>query len=134
MIEALWILFAISCGLTEGFLLHGRPPVKTRPDKHVIFTIQRAVVGLICIYYIYPNTLHALSFFFFSILSFSLFHNGAYYEARKYLSGGNLYPRGWIDESTTTDAKHSFSFINRLWLFIIGCIPVVLYYIFKHQI
>jgi len=134
MIEALWILFAISCGLTEGFLLHGRPPVKTKPDKHVVFTFQRAIVGLGLIWSTYPNILHAIAFAFFALLTFSLFHNGAMYEARKYLSGGNLYPRGWVDESTTTDAKHSYSFMERLWQFIVGCIPVVLYYIFKHQI
>jgi len=134
MIEVLWILFAISCGLTEGFLLHGRPPVKTKPDKHTIFDFQRIVVCVICAYHLYPNWLHVFAFAFYACLIFPLFHDGAMYEARRYLSKGVIYPRGWMEESTTTDAKISLGFMARIGFFILGCVPIIMYYIFKHQI
>lgn len=132
MIEILWLLFAASCGLTEGFLLHGRPPIKTKPDKHDIFTFQRTVVAIGFAWSMYPDFQHIAIFTGYAVLTFSLLHNGAMYEARKYLSGGNLYPRGWVDESTTTDAKISMSFFNRLWLFIAGMALYFSYLILKH--
>ena len=132
MIEALWLLFAASCGLVEGFLFHGRKPIQTKPDEHVIFTIQRVVVGMICVLATYPEWVRAVIFILYSIMTFSLFHDGAYYEARKYLSEGTLYPRGWMDDSNQTDAKFSTSFVNRLWLFITGAALYISYLIVRY--
>ncbi len=132
MIEILWLLFAASCGLVEGFLFHGRKPTITKPDEHVIFTIQRVVVGVMCVWNLYPDWIHALIFILYSVMTFSLWHDGAYYEARKYLSGGTLYSLGWMDRSTTTDAKVSMKFEKRLVYFAAGMGMYVGYLVIKY--
>lgn len=132
MIEILWLLFAASCGLVEGFLFHGRKPTITKPDEHVIFTIQRVVVGMMCVWSLYPDFQRMMIFTISAIATFSFIHDGTLYETRRYLSGGTIYPRGWTEESQTTDAKISMKFINRLWLFIGGVSLYIGYLIIKH--
>jgi len=132
MIEVLWLLFAASCGLVEGFLFHGRKPTITKPDEHVIFTIQRVVVGMMCVWSMCPDFNRIVAFTILAVGTFSFVHDGSYYEARKYLSDGKIYPRGWSENSETTDAKISVDFFVRLYLFIFGSAVYVSYLILKH--
>lgn len=132
MIELLWLLFAASCGLVEGFLFHGRKPTITKPDEHVIFTIQRVVVGMMCVCSLYPDFQRMMIFIISAIAVFSFIHDGTMYETRRYLSDGKIYPKGWTEDSETTDAKISVDFITRLWVFIGGVSLYIGYLIIKH--
>ena len=100
-------------------------PTKIK-DEHLEFTIQRSL------YVIISSLLVGFIFWWWSsiilfvslVLTFSFFHNGSYYKRRNELNE-NVYPYKWKDQSTTTTAKISFNYKQRLTLFILGLLIVV---------
>jgi hypothetical protein len=96
---------------------------KMKIDEHVYLTALRIYVYCICFQ---PHFKLAIVYLIPSLLMFSFVHNSIYYETRKYLSNGKVYPEGYKSTSTTTDAKISFNFKTRSLLFIGGLILITL--------
>lgn len=104
------ILFHKVKGINKGF--------KDRCgfDIHALFVVIRLAVLIplaLC-------TDETLIFTLVAIFTFPFLHDGFYYQMRKLLSKGKIYPKGFISQSTTTTAKLSFNFGWRLIFFIFG--------------
>lgn len=102
-------------------------PTKIK-DEHFDFTLQRSLYVLLSavVSYLLFGLLSSILTFFCIALVFSYLHNGSYYLRRNQLNE-NIYKLKWLDESTTTTAKFSFSYKKRKILFIIGLIISLLF-------
>lgn len=116
------LLYASVDGTRDAFYYHLSGFLyKKMPNIHWLYVIQR---GLFAIILFFLTNFFVLIFF---ILSFSLFHNGFYYYTRNKLND-KVYPKRFIDTSTTSKAIIEFSFKERLLLFIFGIIFLILNY------
>jgi hypothetical protein len=131
MMDAIAILLAtllsISFGVTEGVVYHIHPPKnRNTPDEHFFYTINRFIAFTAIV--LVSNHWYFIALFILS--TFPLLHDGAYYQTRKHLSGGSVYPAGWkTSKSHSTSAVISFKFTDRLALAcagILACIGLVL--------
>lgn len=118
ILSATW---AITSGLTEAILYSGKGADAFKWNEHIVFSIQRAcfVLMLIICYVIHPlMSLTDFELLLLScMLSWNLFHDGAYYEGRHLIDCP--YYR-WYSDSTTSSAKINFTFWERLTLAILG--------------
>jgi hypothetical protein len=125
-----WFFVSIIFGAVEAKLFHEYNGIdvrfknKFKFDIHYLFTAIRLLVAVpIFLASEYPPLI-----FLFMTFSFPFLHDGAYYQLRWKLSQGEVYPKGWFDESRTTSAIISLGAWWRLMLFIIalGLIPVLI--------
>ena len=111
-----WMMFVAESSITEAHIFHGVMPwTYTRINRHTLLAGMRAIVfvgifgiSVKCCIYLLP-----------SCLMFPFLHDGLYYQTRNKLNP-SVYPRGWKDTSTTTDARWSFGYEKRKKLFLIG--------------
>ena len=101
-------------------------------DQHKFFSFQRfLVLALISSYVLLITKVYIayLLIFIANALVFSFFHNGTMYLTRNELSkklnpDNIIYPKGWFDQSTTSQAKLTFLMgpISRTIQFFLGII------------
>lgn len=94
-------------------------------DDHVMLFARRVIVGLALSISLFDFTANAILFLICLGLIFSLCHNGAYYLRRNELNP-NVYKNGFFAYSLTSKARMEFTFVQRLVLFIIGIVGIVL--------
>ena len=120
-IMSIWLMFASACGIVEAFFFHKKKrKVKVfGRDIHEHFTLIRGFASfpLFFVIYVQAGVLEAMLMEVLFVLVFPFFHDGFYYTTRELLRKGT-YPSYWIDQSTTTSAKFSFSFTIRVILLI----------------
>ena len=118
----IWIISSISFGVIEAILFNYIKGLNTKFksligfDIHYLFVVVRLAVLI-------PLALYTDEWFIFTLIAiftFPFLHDGFYYQIRKLLSKGKIYPKGFISQSTTTTAKLSFNFGWRLIFFIFG--------------
>jgi hypothetical protein len=108
-----WMLFSIACGIAEARIFSQVTWArKTNSffDEHFFLTIVRAIS-----WWVMCDGVLLLS----GMMVFPFLHDGAYYEAYKRFLPGQ-YPKGWMDQSRTTDAIISLPFEIRLVWMIAG--------------
>lgn len=125
----IWIVVGFLEGKRDGFFYHNRMS-SINPDKqniHWIFFISRLIdfILIIAVQYQYFALLSNILFAMGLVLIFSFIHNSIYYETRKKLSNGNLYPKGWRDTSRTSEARLEFDFKARVFMAITGAIGII---------
>jgi hypothetical protein len=112
MIEiGIWCLVAVVLGIVES-VFKG----VFKFDIHILFTLIRGL--LITPLFIMIN--YDFLFLLVCALVFPFLHDGFYYLTRNILSKGIVYPKGFIDQSTTTTAIFSANFFWRLIFFVFG--------------
>lgn len=114
-----WILFVLISSILEALAFHNKLFVK---HIHIYLTILR---GCFCVPLAYYSN-NLPMFILFCGFSFPFLHDGIYYTTRNLLNS-QVYPKRWIDKSTTTNALISLSFFWRLIFFIfsIGFLPLI---------
>jgi hypothetical protein len=92
------LLFGGLQGIKEGIMYHLKDvEVNVGYNEHIVFVIERGIVFLLLYLFTGPVVTAA------SVLAFPFMHDGAYYTTRHRLNP-NIYPNGWLDQSTTSTA------------------------------
>ena len=136
----LYCLYGLFDGIREGNYTHFKNMSNEKlnmPDEYLLFVLQRTtflVVILILSYIITKGyyeipLLSVLVTLTSSLLSFSYFHNGMYSTVRNNLNS-RIYKKRWKDESYETTALISYSYKERLVMFILGISITFIYDIF----
>ena len=113
MIYLLMLVFAACEGITHAILWSKRGADAYKWNEHIIFVVQRIILGLLIWYS--PN----LSLLIAGAIAYIPVHASVYYEARKRIDGA--YPKGWVSEpSDGSTARFNFSFFARVLLFSIS--------------
>ena len=117
-ITILWMLYSFFEGMREGFYWHYKSGSNTY-NEHFMWTIQRAIVLIMCCMY------SEWYFVFIAALMFPFLHDGMYYTTRNVLSRG-VYPRKWLDQSTTSTAISTKYFTpkTRTLCFLLGILLI----------
>jgi len=121
-----FVVYSLLEGIREAYYYHSavRSGDVEKFNLHNLFWVQRLIVSIsmLCIYsFFLKNILVIVSVLLSQMLIFSFFHNGAYYCTRNNLDS-TKYPRRFKDNSRTSNAILEFSYIERLFYFIIGFI------------
>jgi hypothetical protein len=124
----LWIVIAIIFGFLEAKLFNFDTEYETVFKRetgvgiHIAFTVVRIIFAapIVGVIYYYFDWIEAMNLSLLMIFCFPFFHDGAYYQFRKRLSYGKIYPVGWRDRSTTTSAFFSLGYYQRTMLFVSG--------------
>lgn len=122
----IWNCFAFMDGKIDAYYwyLHSNAePLNTMRIKtqttniHKEFTFRRLFVGMSCylIAILIFDNWHSILFGASLVLSFSFWHNGAYYMKRNDLNQ-LVYIYRFFDSSNSSTAKFEFNFIQRLSL------------------
>ena len=129
-----WIVYSLTEGIREGFYWHYENSCKRVCDFNVnpIFNLQRTLILLITsIVMVDKIGWYSLLSSICMILIFSFFHNGTYYHTRNKLSNGDLYPKGWCDESRTFPPfTPLIKYNKRTIAMVIGVLSQVFIYLF----
>lgn len=125
-----WIVMSLGEGRRDGFFYHYRNSsiqMKGENIHWIYFLVRGIVLALIStILYLTNPSISSMLFVAGLVLIFSIIHNGMYYETRKTLSNGNLYPKGWKSSSTSSEAVLEFGWKERKALAIIGAIGIII--------
>lgn len=112
----MWWAFVFVSSITEAYIFHRAIPTpSTKVNPHTLLTAMRAIVYVGFFRVSWQLALYLLPL----ALMFPFVHDGLYYHTRHKLNS-NVYPLGWKDASTTTDAKFSFGYEKRKKLFLLG--------------
>ena len=112
--------------MNAGVFAHGGANTEYPYNIHVFFLLPRIAVGiLISAHYLSLGTsIVALVGVIVGLgLLFPFFHDGAYYQTRRYLDNRDYH---WFAKSKTTTAKISLGAVDRTALAAIG---IALYYL-----
>ena len=115
-IYSIWIVFALISGLLEAYYFSAvyNKVINKASYVHEKFTLVRGLVA-VCILYLFTGITWQVLFIGASLMViFPFFHDGVYYMTRNKLDG--VYPLGFRDHSTTSDAKFNFDYNQRWWL------------------
>lgn len=128
-----WFLFASLDGFIQAYYYDLYPSVKHHRNMHPFFTIVRAIVAGHMVYNVlmispvdtwYPNWIPSALYGLALIMTFSFFHNGFYYLTRNKLQP-SLYPKGFMDKSTTSTALIDLGFKLRTSYLIVGIFFII---------
>lgn len=124
----IYILWAGVSGIVEGILYSGKASKAFVWNEHIVLTIQRVlVVSLALIAFkigyirLYNNFSDLLLIISILILTFSLFHNGLYYETRKRI---DIPTYNFFSSSKSSSAIFELNIWIRSILFIIGLVGI----------
>ena len=125
-----WILYCCLEGRRDGYFYHYRNTTTELKNEniHWIYFVKRAfVLSLIAVVHVIAYDCYVSTALFVSGLSlvFSFFHNGMYYQTRKKLSDGKIYPLGWMSNSTSSQATLELKWKARVWLAVIGALAIL---------
>lgn len=129
----LWNFFMIFDAYKEAHLYYYAIDSKNSiKELHPTYFIQRFIVFILLIIplILLPIIWYKILLFISCIILCQPFiHNGMYYHTRNKLNN-KIYPKKWFDMSTTSTAKSTkyFTAINRIILFVISCILLILCY------
>lgn len=123
-----WLLFVVISAIAEAVIFHhfytGSKPHKEKPriDEHVWLSLLLAAVfiGIFIDFKPIPNLIICM-------LTFSFIHDGIYYEVRNFMNP-HIFQKGFLDQSTTTDATISLGPAARIWLFCMGILAFIVEY------
>lgn len=118
LLTSIFILYAVLDAITQGFYYNSNPNTK---NIHWLFLLQRIiVVGSLSFNLPADYSYAEIGIFAFSLcLIYSFFHNGTYYETRKWLNK-KVYPKGFFSNSETSQAVMEFNFGFRTGLAVLG--------------
>lgn len=119
--EQIYVLVNLLCyfifeGIREAYYYHeaSKTDDKIKDNLHFTFFLQRFIIFVI-IFILGYNPFLILA----SILMFSFIHDGFYYYKRNILNPA-IYPKKFMDHSTTSTAILEFGFPFRLFMFVNG--------------
>jgi len=125
-----WVFYAALEGHREAWHWYYKT-IANNEDKtpaHAVFTIQRALVGLVIFqfHYIVLNGDFGWNLIAFMVLSFPFIHDGYYYWHRDMLKPGT-YPKRFFDHSKTSTAFFTkyFPASVRIACFIIAVLCII---------
>lgn len=129
-----WIVASLTEGVRDGHFFHDRN-TSNNPDKqniHWLFTLERFIIWTLIVKahwltsasYYHSSILSTGIFSFSLILIFSFFHNSMYYHTRHKLDK-NVYPKGWLDTSTTSEAFIELDLRARVFLAAVGILGII---------
>ena len=129
-----WIVF-ILFGWSEAFHWHyfANSPQKLKQlYEHELWTAVRFVVHIPVGVFLF----HQFGWFFilgvFGLVTSSVFfHDGAYYYWRNKLDGS--YPKGWKSYSTSSTAKFTFDYSDRIGFMVYGMLAIGLMFLSKYD-
>lgn len=126
----LFILYSCLEGRRDGYFYHYRNTTTELKNEniHWIYFVERALIlSFISVIHVIVYESYVSAFMFVSGLAliFSFFHNGMYYETRKKLSDGKVYPMGWVSNSTSSQATLELKWKARVWLAVIGIASII---------
>ena len=130
MIYLVLNLYALLDGVCDAILYSRKGADSFKWNEHIVLVIRRCLVGLLVLLGVqapYPCVITQLLCFG---LSFSFFHNGAYYITRELINGKGLLWYYWFHDSLTSTAKLEFNYFFRTLLFLISLIWILLYLLF----
>ncbi len=128
MIELLiftWSYFCLS-GIKDAILYSRLGADMFSWNEHLVYALERGVIMCAIIYATQVSLLDSIVVCFVGLLSFSFWHNGFYYMARKDVPGYRFN-----SNSTTSTAVFEFSWSVRLTMFIISISAYILYILWK---
>lgn len=131
MIYLVLNLYALIDGVCDAILYSRKGADSFKWNEHIVLVIRRCLVGLLVLLGVqapYTDILIQLCCY---VLSFSFFHNGAYYITRELINGKGLLWYYWFHDSTTSTAKLEFNYLFRTLLFLISLICLTTYYIYQ---
>lgn len=116
-----WILFSLTAGIAEGGMF-AEGNTSHSFNVHTYLQPLRVVVAAMSLHlhislFPSPTLWTALALILTQILTFSFFHNGAYYETRRKIDVPHYH---WAYQSEETTAFFSFGFVSRTLQAIIG--------------
>ena len=123
---SIWILFASICGILEAkyYSKVYRHQFNRIKFDHAIFTAFRILVASILLYFTFGLVWQSLIGGALLMMGFVFWHDGFYYQSRWWLD--RVYPNGFLDHTTTSDAKFNFDFTQRLLMFLFSLLFLVL--------
>lgn len=107
-----YVLFAGMSGYLEAYFWAEYPNVSQR-RAHVALTVLRLIVMGPVLYYEGWMTCVSIA------CMFPFIHDGVYYQTRNKINR-NVYPHGWMDQSTESGALISLGLVERSVLAMIG--------------
>lgn len=133
LVNALWIGYALTEGMREGFYWHYENKSKKVCDFNVnpIFNLQRALVLILTGgYLLHTMDMYSILNLICMVLMFPFFHNGTYYYTR-YKLDNSMYQKKWTDESKTLPALSALTTYNkRTILMSVGILAQIFIYLF----
>lgn len=112
------LVFAACEGIAHAILWSKRGADAYKWNEHIVFVVQRIVLGLLIWYS------SDLAYLIAGSIAYIPVHASVYYEARKRIDGS--YPKGWMSEpSSKSTARFNFSFFTRILLFFISLIIII---------
>ena len=114
---SIWVVFALISGILEGVYYSKvyRKQMKRFVNDHAAFTVLRGIIAVLLLWFTFGLVWQSLLGGVLLMMSFPFWHDGMYYQLRKWIDG--VYPKGWIDNTTTSDAKFNFDFTKRFIMF-----------------
>lgn len=132
-----WIFISLMYGIVEATVYHNHVKKLNlswvtndrKLDEHIPYSFHRSLV-LLAVFW--GNWGWDMLFFFSGILMFPFFHDGAYYQMRKYLSRNRVYHKGFFNgKPFGSTAVLSLNFIERSTFLILGLVLVLIRYSIK---
>jgi hypothetical protein len=115
-----FLLFFVTIGVTDGVLWSRVGADAFEGNEHIILNLTRLSVVILALIPVSILTTISMG------LLFPLVHNGSYYETRKHISKGIVYPDGWKSEpSPTSTAEINLTLKQRVGMAAVGFILLI---------
>lgn len=123
---SLLIGYSAISGVKDGILWGKKGADSFKWNEHIVFFIERALVGAIplCVPFLKPIAiLDSVSLIVCFLMCFSFVHNGFYYECRKRIDVKNYH---WFFDSRSSTAWFEANVAIRTSMFAVGIIILAL--------
>lgn len=130
-----WLIFillngyAYHEGVTHGILYACKGANAFPGNEHRVFVACRGALVLVLLLATRIDTETAFILTLCYLLSFSFWHNGAYYITRHQIDPGQK--TGWFSQSDTDTAKIKFGSLARTVTFVLSLIILIIYTIYR---
>lgn len=143
---AVWIIYAIVDGVTDGFTFHKSKLANNFDNKvygkdiHTFFSIKRALFALVVVLWfiqdfenIYKLILFSNMYLISLMMMFPLFHNGFYYITRKHLDPAQTFTGFNTDDfskDSTSKINVGLFFIRKIFFYVaiivlVACLLII---------
>ncbi len=120
-------ILACTLGFKEGILYSRKGAEAFRWDEHLVFMIERTLMGILLVLFCFLNLEEALVLVVLWAFSFSYWHNGFYYVSREMIDVPKYHFHGDSDSST---AVLELTLWKRATLKITSVIGLIIYIIY----
>lgn len=123
----LWLIHTVLNAYVQAFYYALYPSEKKHPNLHPMYVALRTILLGVILWNLWYDLGWVLTGIYGLCLCciYSFFHNGTYYETRNYIERG-VYPKGFWDSSTTSQATIELGVGMRTALAIIGFVGIYL--------